>query len=47
MLTFYSVSKSSKYNSRLTLRSIARFDSFYNENKTSSKAGSFVLMGVL
>ncbi len=47
MLTFYSASKSSEYNSRSTLRSIARFDSFYNEDETSSKAGSSVLMGVL
>jgi hypothetical protein len=47
LLIFHSVSKSSEYNSRLILRSIARFDSFYNKNKTSSKAGSSVLIEVL
>ncbi len=47
MSTSHSASKSSEYNSRSTSRSIARFDSFYNEDETSSEAGSSVLMGVL
>jgi hypothetical protein len=47
LLTFYSTSKSSEYNSRSISRSIARFDSFYNKNKTSSEAGSSILIEVL
>ncbi len=47
MLISHSASKSSEYNSRSTSRSIARFDSFYNEDEISSEAGSSILMGVL
>jgi hypothetical protein len=47
LLISHSASESSEYNSRSTLRSIARFDNFYNKNKTSSEAGSSVLIGVL